>query len=43
MSDEDRARVGGANPWVEFLDGRNPGYAETSLERELASIRVNSK
>ena len=38
MSDEDRARVGGANPWVEFLDGRNPGYAETSLERELASI-----
>jgi hypothetical protein len=37
MSDEDRGRVG-ANPWVEFLDGRNPGYAETSLERELASI-----
>jgi hypothetical protein len=38
MSEEDRARVGGANPWVEFLDGRNPSYAETSLERELAAI-----
>ena len=38
MSDDDRARAGGANPWLEFLDGRNPGYAETSLERDLASI-----
>jgi hypothetical protein len=38
MSDEDRARLGRANPWLEFLDGRNPGYAETSLERELAVI-----
>ena len=37
MSDADRARVG-ANPWLEFLDGRNPGYAETALERELAGI-----
>jgi hypothetical protein len=37
MNDEDRPRVG-ADPWVEFLDGRNPGYAEASLERDLASI-----
>jgi hypothetical protein len=37
MSDADRARAG-ANPWLEFLDGRNPGYAETALERELAGI-----
>ena len=37
MSDADRARVG-ANPWLEFLDGRNPGYADTALERELAGI-----
>ena len=37
MSDADRARVG-ANPWLEFLDGRNASYAETSLERELAGI-----
>ena len=28
----------GANPWLEFLDGRNASYAETSLERELAGI-----
>ena len=33
MSDADRARVG-ANPWVEFLEGRNPGYPETALERD---------
>ena len=37
MNDEDRPRVG-ADPWVEFLDGRNPGYAEAALERELAGI-----
>ena len=37
MSDADRARVG-ANPWLEFLDGRNASYAETALERELAGI-----
>ena len=30
----DRARVG-ANPWVEFLEGRNAGYPETALERDL--------
>jgi hypothetical protein len=34
---EDRTRVG-ANDWLEFLDGRNPGYAEGALRRDLASI-----
>jgi hypothetical protein len=34
---EDRARVG-ANDWLEFLEGRNPGYAESALRRDLASI-----
>ena len=34
---DDRARVG-TDPWVEFLDGRNPGYPETSLQRDLESI-----
>ena len=37
MSQADRARVG-ANPWVEFLDGGNPSFVETALERDLASI-----
>jgi hypothetical protein len=37
MRQADRARVG-ANAWVEFLEGRNPGYAEGALERDLASI-----
>jgi hypothetical protein len=37
MSQADRARVG-ANPWVEFLEGRDRVYAERALERDLASI-----
>jgi hypothetical protein len=37
MASEDRARLA-ANPWVDFLEGKNPSYAETSLERDLASI-----
>jgi hypothetical protein len=37
MREADRARVG-ANAWVEFLEGTNPGYAEGALERDLASI-----
>jgi hypothetical protein len=37
MAQPDRSRVVG-NPWVEFLDGRNPGFAESALERDLASI-----
>ena len=34
---DDRARVGG-NAWIEFLEGKNPGYAEAALQRDLASI-----
>ncbi|MEP6915100.1 MAG: hypothetical protein ABJC89_05615, partial [Acidobacteriota bacterium] len=37
MGAADRARVG-SNPWVEFLEGRNPGYPETALQRDLESI-----
>jgi hypothetical protein len=37
MSAADRARVG-ANPWVEYVEGRNAAYAETMLERDLAGI-----
>jgi hypothetical protein len=37
MSAEDRARVG-ANPWVEFLEGKNAAYAESALQRDLDSI-----
>jgi hypothetical protein len=37
MRPEDRARVK-ANPWVDFLDGKNPGYPEASLQRDLESI-----
>ena len=37
MRPDDRARVG-ANPWVEFLEGKNAGYPETALQRELESI-----
>ncbi|MBI5768851.1 MAG: hypothetical protein HZA93_13720 [Verrucomicrobia bacterium] len=34
---DDRARVG-ANPWLEFLEGRNPDFPETALRRDLASV-----
>ena len=37
MSAADRARVG-ANPWVEFLEGKNRDYPETALQRDLDSI-----
>jgi hypothetical protein len=37
MSRDDRPRIG-ANGWVEFLEGRNSGYAETMLQRDLDSI-----
>ena len=33
----DRARVG-ANPWLDFLEGKNAGYPEAALQRELESI-----
>jgi hypothetical protein len=28
----------GANDWLDFLEGRNPGYPENALRRDLASI-----
>jgi hypothetical protein len=34
----DRARVG-RNDWLEYLDGRNAGYPEQALERDLNSIQ----
>jgi hypothetical protein len=37
MRDDDRRRVG-SNEWVEYLEGRNPAYVETVLQRELESI-----
>ena len=37
MRPDDRERVG-ANPWVEFLEGKNAGYPETVLTRDLESI-----
>ena len=35
---EDLARVG-ANPWLEYLQGRNPGYPETAMAEDLATIK----
>ncbi|MGH9373982.1 MAG: hypothetical protein ACRD15_20905, partial [Vicinamibacterales bacterium] len=37
MRQDDRARVG-EDPWVAFLEGRNAGYPETALQRDLESI-----
>ena len=37
MRDDDRARVP-ANPWLDFLDGRNERYPETALRRDLDAI-----
>jgi hypothetical protein len=37
MRADDRARVG-ANPWLEFLEGKNPSYPETALRADLESI-----
>jgi len=34
---DDRARLG-ANAWLDFLEGKNPGYAETALLRDLTGI-----
>ena len=34
MRAADRARAG-ANPWLDFLEGRNAGYPEAALQREL--------
>jgi hypothetical protein len=37
MKADDRPRID-RNGWVEFLEGKNPGYAETVLKRDLESI-----
>ena len=34
---DDRARLG-QNDWVDYLEGKNPDYAEAALRRDLASI-----
>ncbi len=35
---EDLARVN-TNPWLEYLQGRNPGYPETAMTEDLATIK----
>jgi hypothetical protein len=37
MRDDDRGRIG-TNAWVEFLEGKNSSYAESSLARDLENI-----
>jgi hypothetical protein len=37
MKPEDRPRIG-SHPWVDYLEGRNPGYPEIVLKRDLDSI-----
>ena len=37
MHPADRGRVG-ANPWLEFLEGKNAGYPEAALQRDIESI-----
>jgi len=37
MKASDRARAP-ANPWFDFLDGKNPGYPEKMLQADLARI-----
>ncbi len=34
---EDRAAAGD-HPWIDFVEGRNPGYAEAALEADLARV-----
>jgi hypothetical protein len=37
MREADRARVD-ANPWLDFLAGRNTGYPEAAIQRDIESI-----
>jgi hypothetical protein len=37
MRPSDRGRVG-SNPWLEFLEGRNAGYPDAALQRDIESI-----
>ena len=38
-SAKDRARVGG-NGWLDFLEGKNPGYPEAALRADLERLRT---
>ena len=38
-SAKDRARVGG-NGWLDFLEGKNPGYPEAALRADLDRLRT---
>lgn len=38
QSTEDRVAAG-QHPWLDFLEGRNPVYAETALEADLKRVR----
>lgn len=37
MRADDRARVG-ANPWVEYLEGKNAGYPDEAIQRDLDAL-----
>jgi hypothetical protein len=37
MREDDRVRIG-TNAWVDYLAGKNPSYAETTLARDLDTI-----
>jgi hypothetical protein len=37
MRADDRARLG-RNPWVEYLEGKDPSFPETALRRDLATV-----
>jgi hypothetical protein len=36
---EDDAKRAGEDPWLDFLNGKNPGYPERALSADLARIR----
>jgi hypothetical protein len=42
MKAEDRARAP-RNGWLEFLEGRNPGFPEDSLRRDLERVRSRAQ
>jgi hypothetical protein len=39
---QDRGRVG-RNPWVEFLEGSNPGYPEQALQRDADTLAQRTR
>lgn len=36
---QDRKRLGSSNEWIEFLDGKSPGYPEKALRADLERVR----